>query len=150
MSTPTTTTGFLRDLVDQMRAGDTYGQLDRLSDEVLLKPFIVERTAKREIAVNCDVDAVTESRLRAYYQAIAAGAEKATGVFTATVLDLSHEGFGRVVIFAGKLVIFADVLRDAQRFGFASLEKLSERGEKLVANAVAAIEKYREVARDDD
>ncbi len=144
------TTGFLRDLVDQLRAGDTYGQFDRLSEERLLAPFVLTREQRRAIPVDGDVDAATESRLRSFFQAVSAGIENATGLVTSYVLDLSHEGFGRVVVFSGRLVIVSDVLRDAHRFGFDSLEKLSERGERLVQEACRQIETYREVAHDDN
>lgn len=141
--------GFLRDLVDQLRAGDTYGQLDRVSDQALLRPYVVTREQQREIPVACDVEAITEARIRSFYQAVAAGVEKSTGRFTTTVLDLSHEGFGRVLVFAGRLVVLSDVLRDAQRFGFASLEKLAAGGEKAVADAIKVMSTYPEVAGDD-
>ncbi|ABD13828.1 hypothetical protein CcI156_08960 [Frankia sp. CcI156] len=145
----TAKTGFLGDLVDQLRAGDTYGQLERFSDEDLLRPFIVTREQRREIAVNCDIDAAVEGRVRSFYQAVAAATEKATGAFTTTVLDLSHEGFGRVIICAGRLVVLSDALRDVQRFGFGSMDELSARGESLVTGATKQIERWNEVARDD-
>ncbi|WP_131767516.1 NifX-associated nitrogen fixation protein [Candidatus Protofrankia californiensis] len=143
------TTGFLRDLVDQLRAGDTYGQLDRLGGEKLLDPFVLTPQRRRELGISCDVDPATEGRLRAYYQAVAAGVEKATGLVTGYVLDLSHEGFGRVTVFTGRLVVASAVLRDAHRFGFDSIDHLAERGEALVRAAVALVRTYPEVARDD-
>ncbi|CAO5233865.1 NifX-associated nitrogen fixation protein [Frankia sp. AgKG'84/4] len=145
----TETTGFLRDLVDQVRASDAYGQLDRFSDDHLLAPFVLTREDRRNIAANCDLEPATEARLRSFYQAIAAATERATGAFTTTILDLSHEGFGRVIIFAGRLVVVSEALRDVQRFGFDSLDKLSARGESLVTGATKVIEQYGEVARDD-
>jgi probable nitrogen fixation protein len=138
--------GFLHDLAGQMRAGDTYGRFDRFDDEHLLKPFILDTAGRVEIAVNCDVDPMTEERVRTFYQAVAAGAERQTGVMTAVVVDLSHEGFGRAVIFAGRLIVVVDVLRDAQRFSFPSLEALAARGDLLVDAAVAALRAYPEVA----
>jgi len=146
----TLTAGFLRDLVAQQRAGDTYGQLDRLPDDLLLRPFVVTRDQAQAIPVNCDVEAGTAARIRSFHQAVAAGVEKETGHFMTTLLDLSHEGFGRVIVFAGRLLVISDVLRDAQRFGFESVESLAARGDQLVAAAVAVAGKYPEVARDDD
>jgi len=141
--------GFLRDLVDQLRAGDAYGQFERLPDERMLAPFVLTREERRAIPVDGDVQPATESRLRSFYQAVSAGIEKASGEVTSYVLDLSHEGFGRVVVFTGRLVALSDVLRDAHRFGFDSLDQLRERGERLVEQAGRAIETYPEVARDD-
>ena len=140
---------FLKDLIDQQRAGDTYGQLDRLSDEHMIKPFLVSREQKNEIAVNCDVDAATEARLRSFYQAVAAGLERATSLYTTVLIDLSHEGFGRAIVFAGRLIVVSDVLRDAQRFGFSSPDKLGAQGDRLVAGGIKVIEKYKEAAGDE-
>lgn len=144
-----TKTGFLRDLLDQVRAGDTYGQLGRFSDEVLLAPYVVSREDRRAMAPHCDLDAATEARLRSFYQAVAAATEKATGAFTTAVLDLNHEGFGRVIIFAGRLIVLSDALRDVARFGFDSLDMLAARGESMVISATKVIDQYREVARDE-
>ncbi len=143
------TAGFLRDLIDQLRAGDTYGQLDRFSAEKLLRPFVLTPAQRRELGVTCDIDPATESRIRTYYQAVAVGIEKATGQTTGYLLDLSHEGFGRVVLYVNRLVVLADVLRDAHRFGFDSLDHLAERGQALVSAAAAFVDTYPEVARDD-
>ena len=141
--------GFLSDLVSALRAGDTFGRLDRLSDEALLRPFLLSREQQREIPVACEVEAAAEARIRVFFQAVAAGIEKATGAFTTTVLDLSHEGFGRVIVFAGRLVVLSEVLRDAQRFGFPSAERLADRGESLVTAGIKVLGSYPEVARDD-
>ncbi|EIV95138.1 NifX-associated nitrogen fixation protein [Frankia sp. QA3] len=140
---------FLRDLLDQVRAGDSYGQLDRFSDQQLLAPFVVTKEQRRTIATNCDLDIATAARLRSFYQAVAAATEKATGAFTTTILDLNSEGFGRVIIFAGRLVVLDNALRDVQRFGFNSFEELAARGEALVLGASKLIERWSEVARDD-
>ncbi|KJE22620.1 putative nitrogen fixation protein [Frankia torreyi] len=140
---------FLRDLLDQVRAGDSYGQLDRFSDSQLLAPFVVTKEQRRTIATNCDLDIATAARLRSFYQAVAAATEKATGAFTTTILDLNSEGFGRVIIFAGRLVVLDNALRDVQRFGFNSSEELAARGEALVLGASKLIERWSEVARDD-
>ncbi len=149
MAAGTRRDGFLSDLVSQLRGGDTFGRLDRLSDEALLRPFLLTRDQQREIPVACGVEAATEGRIRAFFQAVAVGIEKATGAFTTTVVDLSHEGFGRVIVFAGRLVVLSEVLRDAQRFGFPSAERLAGQGERLVTAGLKVFGTYPEVARDD-
>ncbi len=143
-------TGFLRDLADQLRAGDSYGRLDRLSDDQLLRPLVLTAEQRQEVPVSCDLDPATGERVRAFYQAVAVGVERSTGVMTGAVLDLGHEGFGRALVLAGRLVVVADVLRDAQRFGFASTQALAARGEQLVGAGVAAIAADPEVARAED
>jgi probable nitrogen fixation protein len=141
---------FLRDLLVQLRASDTYGRLDDFADSRLLAPYVLDSARRAEIPLDCAVDPATEGRLRVYYQAVAAGIEKATGVMTAVAVDLNEEGFGRALVLAGRLVVVSDTLRDAQRFGFASAGKLAARGERAVTRAVALVNRFPEVARADD
>lgn len=140
------TAGFVAELIRQLRAGDAYGGLDAVEGEALLRPFILSPEARRAIPVFGDVDAAALARLRSFYQAVAAGIERETGAMVSCVLDLSHEGFGRVVIFAGRLVLLDRTLRDAHRFGFPSQEQLAAEGERLVREGVAVWRRFPEVA----
>ncbi len=63
------------------------------------------------------------------------------------MMKMHHEGFGRMVLIAGRLVVISKHLRDVHRFGFESLEKLVTEGEKLVSDARAMIEKFPEAAK---
>jgi probable nitrogen fixation protein len=62
-------------------------------------------------------------------------------------MKLHHEGFGRLALTAGRLIVINKNLRDVHRFGFESVEKLEQEGERLVATGLDWIEKYPEVAR---
>jgi probable nitrogen fixation protein len=73
--------------------------------------------------------------------------ERASGVMVTPMMKMHHEGFGRIVLIAGRLIVVNKQLRDVHRFGFPSMEKLAEEGEKLVAAGVDMINKYPEVAR---
>ncbi|MBB5571333.1 DUF269 domain-containing protein, partial [Rhizobium lentis] len=57
------------------------------------------------------------------------------------------EGFGRVLFTTGRLVVLSKTLRDVHRFGFETLGKLAEVGNKMVDDAIAVIETYPDVAR---
>ena len=63
------------------------------------------------------------------------------------MMKMSHEGFGRVLLTMGKLVVLSKHLRDVHRFGFETLEKLAAEGDKHVAAALEAINTYPEVAK---
>jgi probable nitrogen fixation protein len=135
----------LKSLVQQIRANDPYGTFRNWSDELLLKPFVVSKAQKREISVDGDVDPITKGRILAYYRAIAHQIETETGALSQVIIDLSHEGFGWALIFSGRLLLVAKTLRDAQRFGFDSLEKLAIEGEKLIQSGVALANRFPEV-----
>ena len=63
------------------------------------------------------------------------------------MIKMSHEGFGRQVLIAGRLIVVNKQLRDVHRFGFDTLEKLADEGTKLVNSGVEMVEKFPEVAR---
>ncbi|NET34325.1 MAG: NifX-associated nitrogen fixation protein [Cyanothece sp. SIO1E1] len=138
---------FLKAIVQQIRANDAYGTYRNWSDDLLLKPYVLSRAQKRGIPVDGEVDPVTQGRILAFYRAIAVRVEQETGLLSQVVIDLSHEGFGWALVFSGRLLLTSRTLRDAQRFGFDSLEKLATEGEKLVQKGVDLANRYPEVGR---
>jgi probable nitrogen fixation protein len=136
---------FLKAIVDQIRANDPYGTYRTWADELLLKPYVVSKAQKREISVEGDVDPITLGRIMAFYRAIASRIEAETGALSQVVIDLSHEGFGWALIFSGRLLLVSKTLRDAQRFGFDSLEKVAAEGEKLVQAGIELAQRFPEV-----
>ncbi|MEO0967885.1 MAG: NifX-associated nitrogen fixation protein [Cyanobacteria bacterium J06639_18] len=138
---------FLQAIVQQIRGQDAYGVYRNWSDELVLKPFIVSKQKKREISVQDQVDPITQGRIVAFYRAVAARIEQETGLLSQVVVDLSHEGFGWALVFAGRLLLVVKTLRDAHRFGFESLEKLSEEGEKLVTKGIELAQKFPDVGK---
>lgn len=138
---------FAKALVQQIRANDPYGTFRNWSDELLLKPFVVTRAQKKAISVEGEVDPITKGRIMAFYRAIAARIEQQTGQLSQVIVDLSHEGFGWALVFSGRLLIVTRTLRDAQRFGFDSLEKLIAEGEKLANAGIDLAKKHAEVCK---
>ncbi len=143
----TTISPFLKAITQQIRANDPYGTYRNWSDELLLKPYVVSKAQKREISVEGDVDPITKGRVLAFYRAIAHRIEEETGLLCQVVIDLSHEGFGWALVFSSRLLVVSKTLRDAQRFGFDSLEKLEAEGAKIVESAVSLANRFPEVGR---
>ena len=143
---PMQTNPFIHQMIIQLRAVDTYGTYDTWNDEKVISPIILSKEKKREIPVVGDPDETVISRLKAYYNALATSIEKETGLMAVPVVNLTHEGFGRAFIVVGKLIVLDKTLRDVHRFGFSSLEKLTEDSNKLISKAVKMIEQYRAVA----
>ncbi|ABC23083.1 NifX-associated nitrogen fixation protein [Rhodospirillum rubrum] len=139
-------TPFVRQLVRQIRAEDTYGAWDGKPDAEVLGPFIVTAEQRREIPIIGDPDPDILWRLEIFYAAVGLTIEKATGRVASPIMKMSHEGFGRMLLTTGKLVVINAYLRDIHRFGFPSLSKLAEKGAKLVAEGLAAIEAFPDAA----
>ncbi|MBK1615339.1 hypothetical protein CKO44_17915 [Rubrivivax gelatinosus] len=137
---------FVRELVKQIRAQDTHGSWDGKSDLQLLEPYILTAEQRRALPIMGDPDPDTLWRLDLFHNAIGLAIERATGVMVSPMTKMSHEGFGRTVLTAGRLVVVNRHLRDVHRFGYPSLAKLAEAGNKLVAEGVAMIGQHRDVA----
>ena len=138
---------FIRQIIVQLRSMDSYGTYENWSDAKVLDPMILTKERRREIPIVGDPDEVVIARIKAYYNAIAASIERECRLMAVPIINLSHEGFGRALITVGKLVAVDKTLRDVHRFGFESVEKLQEEGEKIVARAAELIEAHREVAK---
>jgi probable nitrogen fixation protein len=138
---------FIKELVKQWRAQDSYGTWDGKSDRELLEPYVLDKEKRRAIPIVGDPDPETLWRLELFYNAVGLSIERASGAMVTPMMKMHHEGFGRMVLIAGRLIVVNKQLRDVHRFGFPSLEKLAEEGEKLVASGVEMINRYAEVAR---
>jgi len=137
---------FATEMVRQMRAIDTYGTYDDWSIGKILEPFVLTKEMKREIPIVGDPDEIVMARVKAFYNAIAAMIEKECGLMAVPMMNLSHEGFGRVIITVGKLLVMDKTLRDVHRFGFPSLSKMKDEADKLLSVALEIIGKHSEVA----
>jgi len=138
---------FLGELIKQYRAQDTYGTWDGKSNETLLADYIITKEQRKEIPIMGDPDPETLWRMELYYNAIGLSIERLTGIMVSPMMKMSHEGFGRMILTAGRLVVINKYLRDVHRFGFNDMDKLAEEGGKLVDAAVEMIEKFPEVAK---
>ncbi len=144
---PEVESAFIKELIKQWRAQDAHGAWDRKSDLDLLEPYILDKEKRRQMPIIGDPDPETLWRIELFYNAIGLAIERVTGVMVSPMMKLHHEGFGRMILTAGRLVVVNKQLRDVHRFGFDSLAKLAEEGEKLIAAGVGMIDKFPEVAR---
>lgn len=138
---------FVKELIKIWRAQDTHGAWDGKSDLDLLEPYIMDKQKRRALPIIGDPDPETIWRLELFFNAIALSIERATGVMISPMLKMSHEGFGRMVLIGGRLIVVNKQLRDVHRFGFDTLAKLAEEGDKLVQAGVEMIGKFPEVAK---
>jgi probable nitrogen fixation protein len=136
---------FLGELVKQLRAQDAYGHWDGKSDAEIVAPFIVDKAARKLIPIIDDPDPDLLWRLELYYAAIGLAVERRTGSMVSPMMKMSHEGFGRMICTAGRLVVINKYLRDVHRFGFDSLEALAKQGDALVDEAAAMIARFPDV-----
>jgi probable nitrogen fixation protein len=143
---PVLSTDFGVEMVRQMRAIDPYGEFDRMGPAEILSPFVLTKAMKREIPIVGDPDELIIARVRVFYNAISAMIEKECSLMAVPLVHLTHEGFGRVLITVGKLVVMDRSLRDVHRFGFESLSRMKDEADKFLSVALELIGEHSEVA----
>lgn len=144
---PALESGFVKELIKQWRAQDAHGAWDGKSDLQLLDPYVMDKERRRQTPLLGDPDPETLWRMELFYNAVGLAIERATGIMVTPMMKMHHEGFGRLILAAGRLIVVNKQLRDVHRYGYDSLSKLAEEGEKFVAAGVEMIKKYPEVAQ---
>ncbi|MGB5866619.1 MAG: DUF269 domain-containing protein, partial [Arcobacteraceae bacterium] len=105
---------FIDTLIGQVRALDQFGTWTNKTDEdILTEKYVKTKEDLKNIPVIADIDEMQVQDIRLIYQAIALAFEKKTGVMCSVVMEMSHEGFGRAVVIADKIVITNKFFKDA-------------------------------------
>jgi probable nitrogen fixation protein len=138
---------FVKELIKVWRAQDTHGAWENKKDLDLLKDYIVDKEARRALPIIGDPDPDTIWRMELFYNAVALSIERATGVMVSPMLKMSHEGFGRMVLIGGRLIVVNKQLRDVHRYGYDNFAKLNEEGSKAVQQGIEMVEKWPDVAK---
>jgi probable nitrogen fixation protein len=135
---------FIDTLIGQVRALDQFGTWANREDaDILEEKYVKTKEDLKNIPVIADIDEMQVQDIRLVYQAVALAFEKNTGVMCSVVMEMSHEGFGRAVVIADKIVIVNKFFKDAHRFSFRTYEDLVKEGDKLLSNALEIYEEYK-------
>lgn len=137
---------FVKQLVKIWRAEDSHGAWESKSDLDLLEPYILDKEKRHTLPIVGDPDPDTVWRVELFFNAVALSIEKATGLMIQPMLKMHHEGFGRMVLIGGRLIVVNKQLRDVHRFGFENLAKLAAEGDKYVADGTRMIRKFPDAA----
>ncbi|MEA3499203.1 MAG: NifX-associated nitrogen fixation protein [Campylobacterota bacterium] len=135
---------FIDTLIGQVRALDQFGTWTNKTDEdILSEKYVKSKEDLKNIPVIADIDEMQIQDIRLVYQAIALAFEKETGIMCSVVMEMSHEGFGRAVVIADKIVIVNKFFKDAHRYSFRTYDKLIEEGDKMLNSAIKIYEEMR-------
>ena len=135
---------FIEELIRQLRATDQFGNWANMSDEELLtKKFVKTKEDLKAIPIIADIDEMLIGEIKMIFKAVALQFERQTGVMCNVVMEMSHEGFGRCIVIADRIVLVDKYFKDAHRFGFRTLEKLYTEGEKYLNGAFETYEKFK-------
>ena len=138
---------FLQTLTSQLRALDQFGTWAKKSDEELLcEKYVKSKKDLKNIPIIADIDEMQIQDIRLIFQSIALSFELKTGVMCSVVMEMSHEGFGRAVVLADKIVITNKFFKDAHRYSFRTYDDLIKEGGKMLHNALEIFEHYTQKA----
>ncbi|MDK1378250.1 MULTISPECIES: NifX-associated nitrogen fixation protein [unclassified Sinorhizobium] len=138
---------FLKFLTRLIRIEDINRSWEGKSDAEVLAHFILSKKQRSAISIIGSPDPFVLWRLEVFYAAVGLMIEERSGLTTSPMMKISHEGSGRVLLTAGRLVLLSKILCEVHRFGYETLTQLAEAGTKLVDEAMAAIEAYPDAAR---
>ncbi|NFV79135.1 NifX-associated nitrogen fixation protein [Magnetospirillum aberrantis] len=137
---------FIQALLTLIRAQDRSGAMEADTDEELLAPFVVTKVQKRDIPMFGDPDPDILGRVEQIYMAICWLIERETGIAAAPIMNIHHEGWGRIVIITGRLIAVNAYVRELHRFGYENLVQMETKALKLVEEGIAAIRQFPDVA----
>lgn len=135
---------FIKTLIGQVRALDQFGTWAAKGDEeILCEKYVKTKEDMKNIPVIADIDEMQIKEIRLIFQAIALAFEIKTGVMCSVVMEMSHEGFGRAVVIADKIVITNKFFKDAHRYSFRTYDDLIKEGNKMLDDAIKIYEEYK-------
>lgn len=135
---------FTQELIRQLRAADQFSTWGSLSDEELLtKKFVKTKEDLKNIPIIADIDEMLIGEIKMIFKAVALQFERETGVMCNVVMEMSHEGFGRCIVIADKIVLVDKYFKDAHRFGYRTLDKLYEEGQKYLDKSFEIYKQYK-------
>jgi len=138
------TNEFTGELIRQLRATDQFGNWAKMSDEeLLIKKFVKTKEDLKSIPIIADIDEMLIGEIKMIFKAVALQFERKTGIMCNVVMEMSHEGFGRCIVIADRIVLVDKYFKDAHRFGFRTLEKLYDEGQKYLDKSFDIYEQFK-------
>lgn len=135
---------FIETLTSQIRALDQFGTWAKKSnEEVLADKYVKTKEQLKEVPIIADIDEMQIKDIRLIFQSIALAFELKMGMMCSVVMEMSHEGFGRAVVLADKIVITNKFFKDAHRYSFRTYDALVAEGGKLLKDAIEIYETHK-------
>lgn len=135
---------FIDTLISQLRAMDQFGTWAKKSDaELLSEKYVKSKEDLKNIPIIADIDEMQIKDIRLIFQSIALAFELKTSVMCSVVMEMSHEGFGRAVVLAEKIVITNKFFKDAHRYSFRTYDDLVKEGGKMLKDAIDIYQSFQ-------
>lgn len=134
-------------LIAQIRALDQFGSWTNKSDEQLIQEkYIKTKEELKNIPIIADIDEMKIQDIRLIFQSVALAFEKFTNEMACVVMEMSHEGFGKVVVYADSFVLATKTFKDAHRYSYRDIDALVDEGAKYISNSINTYNKFKNLA----
>ena len=135
---------FIETLTSQIRALDQFGTWAKKSDEeVLCDKYVKTKEQLKNVPIIADIDEMQIQDIRLIFQSIALAFELKTNIMCSVVMEMSHEGFGRAVVLAEKIVVTNKFFKDTHRYSFRTYDDLIKEGGKMLKDAIEIYETHK-------
>lgn len=139
---------FVDSLAQIIDSYDSLGVYRKFTKEQkIARSFLMTKEEKQQMAACGHVDDKYKAQVTLFFQAVALAVEQRTGKMVSSIVEMNGEGFGRALIYAGRLVLVSKGLRGTQQFSFTDGEKAALEGEKNVTAAIEWLERYPDIAK---
>lgn len=141
-----TADAFVRRLCNLLDTEDFFGRYAALSpQEKIVQQFLASSEDKSQSDFNCAVSPKVRQQVPLLFQAIAGVMEERSGIMIQSTAEINNEGFGRGLLYSGRVILVLKSLRAGFPFPFTSEEKVIRYGVECVEEGLAFLDNYKEV-----
>ncbi|WP_042203052.1 DUF269 domain-containing protein [Paenibacillus camerounensis] len=141
-----TADALVRRLCSLLDAEDFFGRYAALPPgEKLAQQFLASTKDQSKSEFNCAVSPKVRQQVPLLFQAIAGVIEERSGTMIQSTAEINGEGFGRGLLYSGRVILVLKSLRAGFPFPFTSEEKVIRYGVECVTEGLAFLAKYKEV-----
>lgn len=137
---------FEQNLIRIIDSYDSLGVYRNFTNEQkIVRSFLLTKEEKQEMDSCGHLSEKYKAQITLFFQAVALTIEQTSGKMVSSILEVNDEGFGRAVLYSGRLVLLSKGLRGTMQFGYTKIEKALKEGEKYVTDGISWIQRYPEI-----
>jgi probable nitrogen fixation protein len=141
-----TADALVRRLCNLLDTADYFGKFSALSpQDKIVKQFLASPADQQQSDFNCAVSPKVRQQVPLVFQAVAGVMEEKSGAMVQSTAEINGEGFGRGLLYSGRVILVLRSLRAGFPFPFTSEEKVIRYGVECIEEGLAFLDKYKEV-----
>lgn len=136
----------IRRLCHLLDAEDFFGRHQALSaKDKIARQFLASLDDKNQSDFNCAVSPKVRLQVPLLFQAIAGVMEEKSGILIQSSAEINGEGFGRALLYSGRIILVLKSLRAGFPFPFTSEDKVVRYAVTCVEEGLSFLEHYYEM-----